>query len=215
MDLVEIEKLVKRYDTEVVLEQEKFALAPGTHLLLGANGSGKSTFLKILAGLIPFEGKITLFGEIRAGKDHRQQRLEVSYAESEPRLPPYLNGNYLVEMYRELKQSNQEEIQSCSQFLGIDAFLDQKISAYSSGMKKKLALLLAFLGSPRLILLDEPFNALDVQAKAGLESLIRQRINGGSSFILATHVHTEKPRLPFSSEIQIENRQFYLQSDVK
>lgn len=212
MPLLQIQNLEKSYDQKLVLQKDKLEVPPGLHLLLGSNGSGKSTFIKVLAGLIPFEGRIILQGNIQLGKDHRKHRMAVNYAEADPAFPPYLNGHYLVDMYMGLKKSSEEQVRYLSALLGINDFLSQKISSYSSGMRKKLALLLAFMGSPELILLDEPFNALDAQSRQGLEDLIKLKVEEGVNFILATHIHTHRPQLPFTTEIQVMDHELHLSS---
>ncbi|MCI4668493.1 MAG: ATP-binding cassette domain-containing protein [Bacteroidia bacterium] len=206
MSLLRLTHFIKKYDSREILNIPELVIPEGLHLLLGPNGSGKSTFMKILSGLIPFQGNAIFSDEIHLGKDHQKQRLYINYSESEPLFPPYLNGSYLVEMFTKLKKTDSEVLEHLKMELGILDFLDQKISSYSSGMKKKLALLIAFVGQPKLILLDEPFNALDIHAKRGTERLIREWTQKGCSFIISTHVHTSLPDLPFTTVMQIEKQ---------
>jgi len=185
--LLSFHKMRKRYGKRVILEIDDLAIPSGVHMLLGANGSGKTTLLRSLAGIIPFEGDMVLEGKVSLQTDKRQHRLQVSYAEAEPVLPDFLPGMQLVEVFSRLKKAPQGQLETLCQQLQIGDYLPQKIGSYSTGMKKKLALLLAFLGDPRLILLDEPFNGLDPHAQTALVELIAQQRKAGRHFLLATH----------------------------
>lgn len=177
----------KRYGPKTVLARQSFDMTGGIHLLTGPNGSGKSTLLKILAGMIPFEGQIELLGQITLQQDHRAHRLAVSYAEAEPLFPPYLTGQYLVDLFITLKEGQLAQLATLKEILGITDYFDQKIATYSSGMKKKLALCLSMVGNPRLILLDEPFNTLDPDSRLHLEQYLAQLAAQGIHLLLATH----------------------------
>lgn len=210
--MIEINGLTKKYGRNLILDQPSLHLSEGIHLLEGPNGSGKSTLLKILAGMIPFKGQIKLNGHIQLNKDHKAHRLAVSLCEAEPEFPPYLSGNYMIQLFAKLKKAPQEQIQELQARLGI-TYADQKISTYSSGMNKKLGILLSFLGKPSLILLDEPFATLDQAAKAGLKSLVQERRAEGCSFILATHVASTLSDLTVDYSWKISDHQLFAKHD--
>ncbi len=197
----------KRYGRQTILSLAELFIPTGVHALGGPNGSGKSTWLKILAGMIPFEGEILLEPDIRLQTDHRSHRLAVSYAEAEPLFPPYITGQYLVDLFLSLKGGHPDQLQTLKGALGITDYLTQKIATYSSGMKKKLALCLAFIGQARLILLDEPFNTLDSDAKAGLAQLITQHAQSGVNFMLATHLTEQLDQVPITHAWHIHQHQ--------
>ena len=137
--------------------------------------------------MIPYKGEVLLHGEKELRKNRKNHLKQVNYCEAEPRFPTFITGAYLLDMYAKLKGGDDVHIQQVRDILGIGEYIDQQIGSYSSGMKKKLALLLAFTGNPDLILLDEPFNTLDKDAQQGLRQLILTYHLSGSSFILATH----------------------------
>ena len=114
-------------------------------------------------------------------------RKMISFCEAEPIFPPFLTGQSLVDLFVKIKPTPAEQIESIKTQLGIGDYLTQKVGAYSSGMKKKLALLLSFVGEPKLILLDEPLTTLDAQAQPSLLRLIERKIEEGVNFILASH----------------------------
>ncbi|MEM6630482.1 MAG: ATP-binding cassette domain-containing protein [Bacteroidota bacterium] len=199
MDLIELSPLFKRYKQHVVFDQDSLAFNKGIHVLLGENGSGKSTLLKILAGYSSFVGTGKILGNIRLRKDHQTLCRAVSYAEAEPEFPDHILGKYFVDMFIRLKNGDRKELEEIKDFLGITNFLTQPVGNYSSGMKKKLSLLLAFIGKNRLILLDEPFNTLDPQARTSLCALIQKYSDKGISFIMAMHHQLPQDSLTVSS----------------
>lgn len=206
MTLLRFTNFRKRYGNHIVLELEEMEIPKGLHLLQGPNGSGKSTLLKVLAGLIPFEGQILLNESLDLHKDRKEHRRSISYCEAEPLFPEFLTGNYLVEMFMKLKSGTEEELTDIRATLGITDYLDHKIGSYSSGMKKKLALLLAFLGQPDLILLDEPLNTLDQDSQQALKELILAYREKGSSILLATHQEVGELDLPIEQYYAIKGQ---------
>jgi ABC-2 type transport system ATP-binding protein len=176
----------KAYGAVTILAAEQLDLAAGVYWLKGENGAGKTTLLKSIAGLIPFEGNITW--------DHlniRKQRLNytrlVSFAGAEPVFPLFLTGNELLAFYRQVRGGSEEQVKELADSLGAAPFLSQKISTYSSGMLKKLSLVLCFTGHPTLVLLDEPFITLDVNAVNELRQLITRYYHQGISFLISSH----------------------------
>ncbi|MEM6804727.1 MAG: ATP-binding cassette domain-containing protein [Bacteroidota bacterium] len=206
MTLLHFQSFIKRYGHIVILRIEELEIPQGLHLLQGPNGSGKSTLLKVLSGLIPFEGKISLLADIELQKDRKEHRRRVSYCEAEPLFPEFLTGSYLVEMFMKLKEGSEEELAEIKTALGITNYLEQKIGSYSSGMKKKLALLLAFLGRPDFILLDEPLNTLDQVSQEALKALILTYREKGSSIMLATHQDIIELDLPIDHYYRIQDQ---------
>ena len=194
--MIRFAPLLKRYQQHVVLDQPSLDISPGIHILVGKNGSGKTSLLKILSGYGSFIGEGYLGEEIKLGKDHQQVRRKVRLSEAEPTFPDFVKGAYLVNMFQRLLDASLEETKEIEEALGIEGYLEQPIGTYSSGMKKKLSLLLAFLGQPQLILLDEPFNTLDPPTRNQLCELIAAKAKAGCSFLLAMHQPLPSPH-PF------------------
>lgn len=186
-----LERLHKAYGLDDVLRIEGLHLPPGLHVLRGSNGAGKSTLLKALAGLLPFEGRLYLEGRACTRRKPTYLRAAVNWAEAEPIFPPFVTGMDLVKLLVKTKSGTREQAQGLLHALGANTFIDRQVGVYSSGMLKKLALVLAFVGRPKWILLDEPFITLDAQSLPVLVQLIAQRQAHGCSFLLATH--TEEP----------------------
>ncbi|WNJ21599.1 ABC transporter ATP-binding protein [Pontibacter sp. G13] len=204
--MLHFEQFGKRYGRTEIIAPTDLSLPVGIHLLLGQNGAGKTTLLRALAGLIPFSGAITCDGSIRLGRDTRAHRLAFNLSEAEPSFPSYISGRYLVEFFARLKQAPAGQVESVSAQLGIGDYLGQQIGTYSSGMRKKLSLLLAFLGTPRWILLDEPLATLDVHAQAHLLSLILRRRMSGTNFLISTHQALDLEQLAPQSALLVAER---------
>ena len=195
MSLLQFDHFTKRYGSQLILHIDQLPWESGLHLIHGPNGCGKSTLLKSLAGLIPYGGKIMWENTWDLRSRPQLQRQMINYSEAEPVFPPFLRGRYLMELFLSYKNGHVDQQNRIQKRLTIGDYTEQKISTYSSGMKKKLALLLAFTGSPKLILLDEPFATLDKEAQRQLCDLISDYLNQGISFILTTHQEIP-PALP-------------------
>lgn len=184
--MLSIKNFEKKYGNsdEPVLSIHDCKIEKGIYWIKGANGTGKTSLLKSIAGLIPFEGSILVDG-CDINKNRMAYLQQVNYAEAEPQYPLFLSGKDLIDFYRSTKKGNFPD--SLLNSLGVEKFMHKKTSTYSSGMLKKLSLVLAFIGSPTLILLDEPLIALDVAAVEVLQSAIRQYHQEGVYFIITSH----------------------------
>jgi ABC-2 type transport system ATP-binding protein len=182
----------KEYGGLPVLSIPGLLLPEGIYWLNGANGSGKTTLLKILAGLIPFTGDILLDGANLRQQPNQFRRL-VSYAEAEPAYPPFLTGQELIRFYREIRKSDAGQPDGLIDKLGTGRFLSAPIGTYSSGMLKRLSLLLAFIGHTKLILLDEPLATLDADVSVILPELMMEYQTAySSSFIFSSHAEFQR-----------------------
>lgn len=177
----------KTYGSVPVLQIEKLQLTAGVYWLKGENGAGKTTVLKSIAGLVPFDGSIEV-----DGIDLRKQRMlytkKVAFAEAEPTYPLFLTGRDLLAFYGKAKEGGESNM---AEALGALSYLPNQVGTYSSGMLKKLSLALAFVGKPTLVLLDEPFVTLDVKAVETLRQAIAAASKNGVSFLLSSHQEPE------------------------
>ena len=159
-DMLQFANVYKTYDQQPVLEIGNLTLERNIYWLQGINGSGKTTFLSMLAGLIPFKGDILLDG-INLRQNPLSYRRLVNFAEAEPLYPDFLTGIELVKFYQDIRKAASVQTDLLINLFNMHRFLSMPIGSYSSGMIKKLSLLLAFIGKPSLILLDEPLATLD------------------------------------------------------
>ncbi|UZR95767.1 ABC transporter ATP-binding protein [Chondrinema litorale] len=185
--MLEINSFKKAYNEQVILSINHLSLNQGFYWIKGENGSGKSTLLKSIAGLIPFEGSIKLFNVENNKQNIQKYRSLVRYALAEPDYPDFLKGTDLIKLYENVTEANSKQIAEVTQKLSVDKFQHRKIGEYSSGMAKKLSIALAFISSPKLILLDEPFSTLDIETGKILIELIEKYLPNGTSFIVTSH----------------------------
>jgi ABC-2 type transport system ATP-binding protein len=158
--MLQFDRVYKTYNQQPVLDISHLKLERNIYWLKGINGSGKTTLLSILAGLIPFKGNIQLDG-INLRDEPVSYRSLVNFAEAEPLYPDFITGHELVCFYQEIRKAATVQIDMLINLFKMHHFLKSPIGTYSSGMVKKLSLLLAFIGKPSLLLLDEPLATLD------------------------------------------------------
>ncbi len=184
--MIQFTNFQKQYGEYKVLDMDALQIKAGIYWLKGINGSGKSTLLRCLAGLIPFEGVISI-NDINIKKNKRLHRQMVNYSEAEPLYPDFLNGRELIDFYVSAKGGDKSRCMQYAEQLQLHDALQKQTGSYSSGMLKKLSLILAFTGMPKWILLDEPLITLDTSAVQVILQLIEQAYNQGISFLLTSH----------------------------
>ncbi|MBO9660680.1 MAG: ABC transporter ATP-binding protein [Chitinophagaceae bacterium] len=200
--MLELTSVQKSFNGKQVLDIPSLRLDQGIYWLKGANGSGKSTLFKILAGMLPGKGEISIQGTSQAKQPVAYRQL-ISHSPAEPVFPPFITGDELIGFVSSVKKGTSKQIDEIKQRLEIGNYTANPTGSYSSGMLKKLSLLLAFTGQPEWILLDEPFTTLDTQAQQHLHTLISDRHKGGTSFIITSHHDLETPDLKFDRVFRI------------
>ena len=184
--MLEFLKVTKSYGGRIILQIPFFQVPAGISWLKGPNGSGKTSVLRMVCGLIPFKGDITLHN-ISLKHAPLDYRRTVSWADAEPQYPGFLKGRDLVDFYLPIRKSTPRAALQLADQLNGKQMLGQLIDSYSSGMLKKLSLLLAFVGNPALICLDEPLTSLDEETIPAVFTLIKEKQQSGSSFLLSSH----------------------------
>ncbi len=183
--MLQFKNYKKCFEQTEIVSVNSMSLEHGIYWLRGENGSGKTTIMKSVAGLIPYKGDITV-----CDKNIRQDRIGytsiVNYSEAEPLYPGFLTGIDLIRFFEKAKNAPSGQSEHLSKAFGIDSYKGNRVATYSSGMAKKLSLVLGFLGNPKLILLDEPLITLDTQSVAVLQKLI-QDYHRQASFIITSH----------------------------
>lgn len=202
--MLAINNLSKKYGSHTVLKVSQLNIPSGTFWIEGGNGSGKSTFLKILAGIIPFEGTVSL-NEIDLKKSPVQYREQISYAEAEPQFPPTVTGNELIQFFLSTRNADQAQVNALINHFNVSSFLNQPVGGYSSGMMKKLSILTAFIGSSKLVLLDEPLITLDVNFIPLLLTSIKDRQANGTSFLITSHQMFDENMLTFDGKLSVQD----------
>lgn len=185
--MLQFNTVQKHYGSFLAIDLPSLTVPDGVYWLQGENGSGKTSFLKMIGGLHPFTGDIFL--DDRSIKKNRVSFLQsVNYAEAEPQYPSFLTAKDLVKLYCETKRTNEQDALGLLKQLHIENVYNKPLGTYSSGMLKKLSLVLAFTGNPKWILLDEPLITLDTNSVETICTLINTSyVQKGISFIITSH----------------------------
>lgn len=202
--MLKISQFKKAYSTGFELKIDSLQLEKGIHLIKGENGSGKSTLLKAIAGIHPFEGRISL-DAISLKNDPIRFRKLVNYSDAEPLFPDFLNLDELIAFVAETKGANTTQINHLKTELGIGDYAKNPLASYSSGMLKKAGLILAFLGDPQLIILDEPFTTIDVETQDRLKKLVLSYVVEGKSFLITSHLADFEKLFRYNSILEISD----------
>jgi ABC-2 type transport system ATP-binding protein len=174
-----------------VLHGISLSLCRGEWLvLLGPNGSGKSTLLDCVAGrLLPRAGTVAIAGHDLAVAP-RAARQCLGYAVAPERLPDVLTGWQCLEVHAAARglRAIDGDVLRLAGALHVDRWLAQRVGMYSLGTRQKLSLLLALLGNPDLLVLDESLNGLDPASARTVKQHLHQRVaQGRAGVLLATH----------------------------
>lgn len=175
----------KAYAGHLVLDVENLVIPKGLTWFRGINGSGKSTFFKSIAGIVPFEGNVMHESGVDFKSNSLAFRKMVAYSPAEPHYPTYISGEELLNFYINTKGS--EKLTDLLKLFQVEAFYKDKIQSYSSGMLKKISLIAAFMGDSDILALDEPFTTIDVQTQEMLSELIKEALISGKSVMIASH----------------------------
>lgn len=176
----------KKYNDTLILQIDQLTLPLGIYWIKGQNGSGKSTFFKSVAGLIPFDGKI-VFDHLDLKSKAVEYRKVVNFSEAEPTYPGFLTAKDLIRFIGKAKAASKENIEATTKYFDVDTFYEKPCETFSSGMLKKLSLTLAFIGNPRMIILDEPLITLDEQTRLKMVGLMKNYLNRGVMFLVSSH----------------------------
>lgn len=189
--ILQIRGLCAGYGKRQVLSGVDLLVARGEWFsLLGPNGSGKSTLLHCVSGqLNPSSGTIHIGGESIVTASRRAKRL-LGFAHAPDRLPGLLTGRQCLEVYaaaRDLETVGDEILDLAERF-HLTRYLEQFVDTYSLGTRQKLSALLALIGDPPLVVLDEAFNGLDPASALVLKRDLLDRVAAGKcAVLLATH----------------------------
>jgi ABC-2 type transport system ATP-binding protein len=186
-----VEHLHASYEKHAVLIDVNLAVARGEWVaLLGPNASGKSTLLHCVVGMmVPKSGTVAICGHCLRN-DTRAAKEKFGFACPPERLPGLLTGRQCLEIYAAAKglPSIDADVLQLAESFQYLPMLDRFVDAYSLGTRQKLAVLLALLGEPELVVLDEAFNGLDPASSLALKHHLRTRVSEGKcSVLLATH----------------------------
>ena len=199
---IEIQNINKKFKNNMVLQNINLTLHGGkVYGLKGRNGSGKSVLLKILCGFYrPTKGNI-FYNE----KSLQDSSIRIRALIEKPTFFPYLSGFENLQLLAKLEHliDNQRILQSL-ELVGLSNDKDKNFSKYSLGMKQKLGIAQAIMEPSDLLILDEPFNGIDVQSVQVLKKHIKELSNNDKIIIVTSHIQDDLAEL-CDEIIEIEN----------
>ena len=174
--------------------------------LIGPNGAGKTTFVKVLLGIVrPSAGRVFLLG---GDPDDPAVRRRVGYLPERLQLPPGWTPVEILESVARLKglRGATAEVGRRLEEVGIAQASRRKVGGFSKGMKQRVGLAGALLGSPDLLVLDEPTDGLDPLARIEVRGLLAREVERGATLLLNSHLLSETERVCGRMGILVEGR---------
>ena len=193
--MVEVSHLSKNYGSHPAIRDLTFSVADGqVYGLLGPNGAGKSTIMNILTGyLAPTGGEVKVAG-FSLPEQAQQAKACVGYLPEQPPLYPEMTVQEYLDFAAELKgvkkAQRREQVQQAARRTGLDQVMPRLIRSLSKGYRQRVGIAQALLGSPQLIILDEPTVGLDPAQVIGIRKLIRE-LGKTHTVILSSHILSE------------------------
>ena len=191
--MLRIEHLTKTYGEKRAVDDLSLHIAPGEiYGFIGHNGAGKTTTLKSVAGILSFDAGEIFVDGVSVTENPLECKRRMAYIPDNPDLYDFMSGikylNFVADVYGVGAAERQERIRTYGDTFRLTDDLAQPVSAYSHGMKQKLAVIAALLHEPRLILMDEPFVGLDPVAAHLLKEQMRAICDRGGAIFFSTHV---------------------------
>ena len=191
--MLRIEHLTKIYGEKKAVDDLSLHIRPGEiYGFIGHNGAGKTTTIKACCGILQQEeGDIWIDG-VSIREDPLGCKAKLAYIPDNPDLYEFMTGiqflNFVADIFGVSAEDRRERIRKYADAFELTGDLAQPISAYSHGMKQKLAVISALIHQPRLVIMDEPFVGLDPKASHLLKGIMRDICDGGGAIFFSTHV---------------------------
>ncbi len=191
--MLKIERLTKQYGEKKAVDDLSLHIKPGEiYGFIGHNGAGKTTTIKSCCGILNFEEGEILVNGMSIKKQPIDCKKIMAYIPDNPDLYEFMSGigylNFVADVYGVNKDQRKERIQRYAEMFEISGDLGESVSAYSHGMKQKLALMSALIHEPQLLIMDEPFVGLDPKASHQVKLLMRDICDRGGAIFFSTHV---------------------------
>lgn len=194
---IAVDDLTVRRGGRTIFADLGFELGPGVHVVRGPNGTGKSTLLRTLAGVVPLSRGVVRLCGIDLQRDPDGAKALLGWLPDGADLFPDLRPTELLETVAVLRGT--DDLQALIDGFDLGRCLDHRMHQLSYGQRRKVALIAALIGSPRVLLLDEPDDGLDIQAL----DILRARLHAQAEracILVATH---RDPPVPATSEMTL------------
>ena len=191
--MLKINHFSKTYGEKKAVDDLTLHIRPGEiYGFIGHNGAGKTTTLKSVAGIMQFDSGEILIDGLSIQADPIGCKKKMAYIPDNPDLYEFMTGmqylNFIGDVFGIPAKERTQRIKELADAFELTSDLNQSISAYSHGMKQKLAIISAWIHQPQLILMDEPFVGLDPKASHTLKGMMRQVCDRGGAIFFSTHV---------------------------
>ena len=191
--MLKIENLTKTYGNKKAVDDLSLHIEPGEiYGFIGHNGAGKTTTLKSCCGILQYDSGEIFVDGVSMKENPLVCKSKIAYIPDNPDLYDFMTGiqflNFTADIFGVSADERQERIHKYADAFEITGDLAQPISAYSHGMKQKLAIISALIHSPKLIIMDEPFVGLDPKASHLLKQIMREMCDKGGAIFFSTHV---------------------------
>lgn len=191
--MLKIDHFTKTYGEKKAVDDLSLHIQPGEiYGFIGHNGAGKTTTLKSVVGILRFDSGEILVDGRSVKQDPIGCKKLLAYIPDNPDLYDYMTGiqylNFVADIFGVDAATRGERIKELAELLELSGDLGSPISAYSHGMKQKLAIISAWVHDPKLIIMDEPFVGLDPKASHTLKGMMRKVCDRGGAIFFSTHV---------------------------
>lgn len=191
--MLKIKNLCKSFGEKKAVDNVSIEIADGEiYGFIGHNGAGKTTTIKACTGIMPFDsGEIEIDG-VSIKDNPILCKSKIAYIPDNPDLYEFMTGNqyinFVADIFSVPTETRKEITKKIADVFELSQDLDKSISSYSHGMKQKLAVISAWIHSPKLIIMDEPFVGLDPKVSHSLKLMMREFCDNGGSIFFSTHV---------------------------
>ena len=191
--MLRIEHLTKIYSGKKAVDDLSLHIQPGEiYGFIGHNGAGKTTTLKSCCGILQYDSGEILVDGVSMKEHPLECKKKIAYIPDNPDLYEFMTGiqylNFAADIFGISASERESRIRGYGDAFELTGDLAQPISAYSHGMKQKLAIIAALVHQPKLIIMDEPFVGLDPKASHLLKTIMREICDSGSAIFFSTHV---------------------------
>lgn len=189
---VELKSVARHYGPVKAVDDVSFSAGPGEVIaLVGHNGAGKTTLIKLMLGLArPTAGSVAVLGQDPAAGDASVRR-RLGYLPENVSFNPALTGRETLRFYVRLKGGRPREENGLLERLGLAHAADRRVGTYSKGMRQRLGLAQAMIGTPAVLLLDEPTTGLDPELRQQFYGIVREMGTAGATVLLCSHALNE------------------------
>jgi len=186
---IHLTSVTKHYDKTTVVNNIDLQINTGeSFVLIGHNGAGKTTLMKLMLGLTkPNAGQVTVLGEDPTSRAFSSKRRTLGYLPESVSFYHHMTGLELLSYYARLKGLPKTEVKQRLEQVGLSEAAGKRMNTYSKGMRQRLGLAQAILGTPELLFLDEPTTGLDPSLRRDFYQIIGDLRSSGTTVVISSH----------------------------